>query len=218
MLEFLRTIIDLFLHFDLYLADLIFNYGPWVYLFIFLIIFLETGIVVTPFLPGDSLLFAAGTLAVITDLKIYYLWPLVFVAAVIGDSVNYWLGGRLGAIVFERYPRWFKPKHLARTQNFYAKHGSKTIVLARFFPVIRTIAPFVAGVGQMEYRKFLVYNVLGGLIWTTLFTFGGYFFGNIPFIKHNFEWVILTIIVVSFLPAVIEYGYRRWSRFDVRSD
>ncbi len=208
MIHLFQILLDLFIHLDVHLATLVSNYGAWAYLFVFAVIFLETGLVVTPFLPGDSLLFAAGTLSAITTLKVYWLWLLVLVAAILGDTVNYWLGHRLGLAVFQRYPRWFSPKHLARTQNFYARHGSKTIVLARFVPIVRTVAPFVAGVGRMNYRRFLAYNILGGFIWTTLFVFGGYFFGNVPMIKENFEWAILIIVALSLLPAIIGYWRR----------
>jgi len=209
MIQFLQTLADLFIHLDIYLATLIDTYGAWVYVFVFAVIFLETGLVITPFLPGDSLLFAAGTLAAVTALQVYWLWPLVLAAAILGDTVNYWLGHRLGLAAFQRYPRWFKPKHLERTQNFYARYGNKTIVLARFVPIIRTVAPFVAGIGRMDYPYFLGYNILGGFIWTTLFTFGGYFFGNVPLVKNNFEWVILMIIAISLLPAAIGYWRHR---------
>ncbi|MEA1929602.1 MAG: DedA family protein [Patescibacteria group bacterium] len=212
MADFFTVFLDLFLHLDQHLFEVVNLYGFWVYPILFAVIFFETGIVVTPFLPGDSLLFAAGTLAAITSLRVYILWPLLWFAAVLGDTVNYWVGQRLGEVVFRRYPRWFKPKHLERTKRFYDKYGSKTIVLARFFPIIRTLAPFVAGVGRMKYRRFFAYNVLGGFIWTTLFIFGGFFFGNIPFIKRNFEWAILIIIATSFIPALIEYWRHRGKR------
>lgn len=204
-MEYLNYLIDLFLHLDEHLNEIIQNYGVWTYAILFLIIFLETGVVVTPFLPGDSLLFAAGAFAALGSFNVMLLFLLLFVAAVLGDAVNYWIGRTIGPRTFEQNVRFLKRSHLEKTQKFYEKHGGKTIVLARFVPIVRTFAPFVAGLGTMEYRRFAFYNVFGAFIWTSLFIFGGYFFGNLPFVKTNFEIVILGIIFISVLPMVIEY-------------
>ena len=206
-MDLLKTALDIFLHIDEHLAEIIQTYNAWTYGLLFLVIFLETGFVVTPFLPGDSLLFAAGALAALdgSPLSIGLVWVLVFIAAVLGDTVNYWIGHRIGRRAFEQNIRFLKREYLERTQAFYDKHGGKAIVLARFVPIVRTFAPFVAGVGTMSYGRFIGYNVAGGLLWTLLFTFMGYFFGNIPFVKHNFEFVVLGIILVSVLPMVVEF-------------
>ncbi len=204
-MEYLNYLIDLFLHLDEHLNEIIQNYGVWTYAILFLIIFMETGLVVTPFLPGDSLLFAAGAFAALGSFNVMLLFLLLFVAAVLGDAVNYWIGRKIGPRAFDQNIRFLKRSHLEKTQKFYEKHGGKTIVLARFVPIVRTFAPFVAGVGTMEYRRFALYNVFGAFIWTSLFIFGGYFFGNLPFVKTNFEIVILGIIFISILPMVIEY-------------
>lgn len=206
-MDFLATLLDLFLHIDEHLNTIIQTYDTWTYVLLFLIIFMETGLVVTPFLPGDSLLFAAGALAAIegSPLNIVLLTVLLFIAAVLGDTVNYWIGHAIGPRVFEQNYRFLKKEYLEKTQRFYEKHGGKTIVLARFVPIVRTFAPFVAGVGTMNYGRFITYNILGGFIWTFLFTFAGYFFGNIPVVKKNFEFVIIAIILISLLPMVIEY-------------
>ncbi len=206
-MDLLKTALDIFLHIDEHLAEIIQTYNAWTYGLLFLVIFLETGVVVTPFLPGDSLLFAAGALAALdgSPLSIGLVWVLVFIAAVLGDTVNYWIGHRIGRRAFEQNIRFLKREYLERTQAFYDKHGGKAIVLARFVPIVRTFAPFVAGVGTMSYGRFIGYNVVGGLLWTVLFTFMGYFFGNIPFVKHNFEFVVLGIILVSVLPMVVEF-------------
>lgn len=201
----LTNVFNFFLHLDTYLNGIIQDYGPLTYAILFFIIFMETGFVVTPFLPGDSLLFAAGTFAAIGSFNVYLLFLLLFFAAVLGDTVNYWIGDKIGPKVFERDSRFIKKKHLIKTQKFYEKHGGKTIVIARFMPIIRTFAPFVAGVGTMNYSRFLMFNALGGFLWTALFIFGGYFFGNIPIVKENFETVIIVIIIISVLPMFFEY-------------
>lgn len=206
-MEMIQTLVDLFLHLDEHLNSVIQSYGIWTYALLFLIIFLETGVVVTPFLPGDSLLFAAGALAALdgSPLNIGLLFVLLFIAAVLGDTVNYWIGNLIGPRVFEQNYRLLKREYLEQTQRFYAKHGGKTVVLARFVPIVRTFAPFVAGVGTMHYGKFIGYNLFGGFLWTVIFTFAGYFFGNIPFVKENFEFVVVAIILISIVPMIIEY-------------
>jgi membrane-associated protein len=211
-MEFLETIIDLFLHLDEHLNAIIKDYGVWTYGLLFLVIFMETGFVVTPFLPGDSLLFAAGSFAALGSLNVLLLYLLLFVAAVLGDTVNYWIGNKIGPRAFEQDIRFLKKEYLDKTQRFYDKHGGKTIVLARFVPIVRTFAPFVAGVGTMSYGRFVTYNVLGAFLWTTIFIFGGFFFGNIPIVKQNFEFVILAIILLSVLPMVIEFLRARTHR------
>ena len=203
-MELILKVVDIFLHLDIYLSDIISKYGIWTNAILFVVIFMETGFVVTPFLPGDSLLFAAGTFAALGSLNIYLLAALLMVAAVAGDTVNYWIGHRLGEGVYRSENRWIKKEYIDRTHTFFEKHGGKTIFLARFVPIIRTFAPFVAGVGHMSYPYFLSYNLTGGITWVALFTFTGYFFGNIPFIKDNFSLVILAIIFISLLPAVWE--------------
>lgn len=198
--------IDFFLHLDKHLLVFVQNYGTWTYLFLFLIIFCETGLVVTPFLPGDSLLFVAGALSATKSLDLGMTLLLLSIAAVLGDTVNYWIGHALGPKIFqEKYRRILKPEYLERTHAFFEKHGAKTIILARFFPIIRTFAPFLAGVGKMSYRKFFLYNVVGALVWIISLTMAGYFFGNIPFIKKNFSLVVFAIIFISLLPGVWEF-------------
>jgi membrane-associated protein len=203
--ELITYLIDLFLHLDKHLNEIIQNYGTWTYLLLFLIIFLETGLVVTPFLPGDSLLFAAGTFAGLGSLNIWLLFLLLSAAAIIGDTVNYWIGHFIGPRAFSGEVRFLKKEYLDRTHEFYEKHGGKTIILARFIPIIRTFAPFVAGIGAMSYGHFITYNVVGGIAWVALFTFGGYFFGNLKFVQDNFTFVVLAIIVISVLPGVYEF-------------
>ena len=205
LFEPVLCLIDFVLHLDKHLNYIIENYGLWCYLIFFLIIFAETGLVVTPFLPGDSFLFALGALAATGCLEVAALFVVLSAAAVLGDSANYTVGKYFGQIILRHQGKWFlKKQHLDRTHNFYEKYGAKTIVLARFVPIIRTFAPFIAGVGKMTYPKFFSYNVIGGLLWVTLFIFSGYFFGNIPFVKRNFSLVILAIIIISIMPAVIE--------------
>ncbi len=204
-MDWLKTLLDIFLHLDVYLGSIIQDYGLWTYGLLLLVIFMETGFVVTPFLPGDSLLFAAGTFAALGVLDIKTLFVLLVLAAIGGDTVNYWIGHFIGPRAFSGNVRFLKKEYLDKTHAFYEKHGGKTIVLARFIPIIRTFAPFVAGVGAMTYSHFIAYNVVGGLAWVILFLFGGYFFGNIPFVKHNFEFVILGIIFISILPPIVEY-------------
>lgn len=196
--------IDLILHLDRYLDLIIRSFGLWTYLILFVVIFIETGLVVTPFLPGDSLLFAAGAFAAKGSFNVSFLFFMLWLAAVLGDTMNYWIGHYVGPRVFRENVRWLKREYLERTQAFYEKHGGKTIFLARFIPIIRTFAPFVAGIGKMRYGYFITYNVVGGLVWTALFIFGGYFFGNLPVVKHNFSLIIIAIIVISVMPAVVE--------------
>lgn len=206
-MDLIRFLIDLFLHLDEHLSEIIQNYGTWTYVLLFLVIFMETGLVVTPFLPGDSLLFAAGTFAspaLGSPLNIWVLWVILIVAAVLGDSVNYWIGHFIGPRAFSGEIRFLKKEYLDRTHAFYERYGGKTIVLARFIPIIRTFAPFVAGVGAMTYGKFFSYNVFGGIAWVTIFVWGGYFFGTLPFVQENFSFVVLAIILISVMPAVIE--------------
>jgi membrane-associated protein len=203
-MDLFRTIVDLFLHLDKHLSQVISHYGVWTNLILFLIVFAETGLVVTPFLPGDSLLFAAGTFAALGALDVRLLLVLLVAAAIIGDTVNYWVGAWIGPRAFSGRVRWLRKDYLNRTRAFYEKHGGKTIIIARFIPIIRTFAPFVAGVGAMSYGKFLLYNVVGAVLWVGLFVLGGFFFGNIPVVKENFTIVILAIIAISVMPIVLE--------------
>jgi len=198
-------VLESILHMDKYLALVFEQYGAWIYAILFLIIFLETGIVITPFLPGDSLIFAVGTLAAQGSLDILLLWFLLCLAAILGDTVNYWIGYYIGPKVFQQNIRFLKREYLLKTEAFYEKHGGKTIILARFIPIIRTFAPFVAGIGKMNYTRFLTYNIVGGIGWVTLFLLGGYYFGTIPLIKRNFTLVIILIILASFIPVMTEY-------------
>jgi membrane-associated protein len=209
-MELLLKGIDILLHLDRYLDLMIQTMGIWSYVIIFLIIFCETGLVVTPVLPGDSLLFAIGTFAAIGSFDITMVLILLTIAAIAGDTVNYWIGNYLGPKVFHyEDSRFFKKKHLERTHQFYEKHGGKTIIIARFIPIIRTFAPFVAGIGSMTYRKFLSYNVVGGIFWIFSLTLAGYFFGNIPVVRNNFSLVIMAIVLISVIPGVIEYLRQR---------
>lgn len=204
-MNFITFVIDFILHMDRYLGQIVTDTGYWTYAILFIVIFIETGLVVTPFLPGDSILFAAGALIAaqgVLDVKVLYI--LMVIAAVGGDTANYWIGYYIGPRVFNEKVRFLKKEYLDRTHAFYEKHGGKTIFFARFIPIIRTFAPFVAGIGKMTYGHFISYNVVGGIIWPALFLFGGYFFGNIPFIKEHFSLVVIAIVLISLLPAVIE--------------
>jgi membrane-associated protein len=202
--------IDIFIHLDKYLTTVIQNYGTWTYLILFAIIFCETGLVVLPFLPGDSLIFAAGTLAALGALDIKWLIILMCIAAVAGDTVNYWIGWWVGPKIFQKENvRFLNKKHLMEAHAFYEKYGGITIILARFMPFVRTFAPFVAGIGTMSYWRFMSYNVVGGILWINIFGWLGYYFGNMPYIKKNFSLVILAIVIISVMPAVIEYFRRR---------
>ena len=205
-MELLAQFIDIVLHLDRHLTWLVDNYGVWVYLILFLIIFCETGLVVTPFLPGDSLLFVAGTLAAVGAMEVHGVFALLVLAAFSGDNTNYWIGRFIGPRVFRlERSRLFNPAHLKRTHRFYEKHGGKTVIFARFLPIVRTFAPFVAGIGRMTYPKFLFYSFSGSVFWIGFFVFGGYYFGNIPVVKQNLTLFILGIIVVSIMPGVIEF-------------
>ena len=205
-MELISLLLDFILHIDRHLGELVVAYGPWIYLILFLIIFCETGLVVTPFLPGDSLLFVAGTLAALGSMNIHLLVALLIVAAILGDACNYQIGRHAGVRLFANPDsRIFRREYLTRTEAFYARHGGKTIVLARFVPIVRTFAPFVAGIGAMTYSKFILYNVIGGLLWVFLFTLLGYFFGQQPFVQANFEFVVLAIIGISVVPMIWEF-------------
>lgn len=203
-MDLIRGFIDFFLHLDAHLAEIIRDYGTWTYGILFLIVFAETGLVIMPLLPGDSLLFAAGTFAALGDLDPWLLSGLLIAAAILGDTVNYWIGNKVGPRAFSGEIRLLKREYLDKTRAFYAKHGGKTIILARFVPIVRTFAPFVAGVGEMHYPRFLAYNVIGAIAWVLLFVWAGYLFGNIPAVKERFTLVILAIIAVSVLPIAIE--------------
>jgi membrane-associated protein len=212
-MEALTQLVDIFLHLDEHLKPILAEYGSWTYLLLFAIIFCETGLVVTPFLPGDSLLFAAGAFAATGSLSLTILIVSLIIAAVLGDTVNYWVGDKLGArlLAFKRF-RLVKPEHLAYTHEFYEKYGGKTIILARFVPIVRTLAPFVAGLGTMTYGKFMSYNVVGGVAWVVICAVAGYLFGNLPFVQDNFSLVVLAIIFLSILPAVWEIWKARTVR------
>ncbi|MCE7939391.1 DedA family protein [bacterium] len=210
-MEVLKDLVSLVLHVDQHLAEIVRQFGVWTYVILFGIVFLETGIVLTPFLPGDSLLFAAGALAAAypETLDPVHLFVLLAIAAILGDTANYWIGHHLGPRVFRENVRFLNRENLMRTEAFYEKHGGKTIIIARFVPIIRTFAPFVAGIGSMAYGRFLAFNVIGGLIWTGGFIFAGYYFGNLPVVKENFGLVIVAIIILSLLPPVWEYVQHR---------
>lgn len=205
MSEIIKDLIDLFLHIDKNLIAVVASYGGWSYLILFLIIFMETGLVVTPFLPGDSLIFAAGAISAMGSLSIYWLTALLIGAAFLGDTVNYWIGHFIGPKAFEGKNKLLKKEHLLKAQHFYEKHGGKAIILARFVPIVRTFAPFVAGVGKMNYGKFIYFNIVGGVLWVAMFLFAGFFFGNLPAVKENFHNVIIVIILISVLPMGWEW-------------
>ncbi len=203
-MNFINLLIDFVLHIDKYVSIMINSFGLFTYLILFLIIFLETGLVITPFLPGDSLIFVSGAFASLGDLNIFVLYIIFVIAAIIGDSANYFLGNYFGPKLFKNN-FLFKEEYLEKTEKFYDKYGSKTIILARFIPIIRTFAPFVAGIGKMNYKKFIIYNVLGGVLWVSLFLFGGYFLGSVPIVKNNLTIFIFIIIIASIIPAIVEY-------------
>jgi membrane-associated protein len=212
MIDLVKKLIDFILHIDRHLAEIIADYGVWTYALLFAIVFAETGFVVTPFLPGDSLLFAAGAFCAKpeTGLNVHLMALLLFVAAVIGDTVNYWIGAKIGPAVFKREDSVFlRKKHLERAHAFFEKYGGRAIILARFVPIVRTFVPFVAGAGRMTYSRFIAYNIIGGFAWIAFFTYAGFFFGNQPFVQKNFKLVILAIIFISVLPMVFE-GWRAW--------
>jgi membrane-associated protein len=206
-MNLILKLIDLFLHLDTHLESIIQQFQAGTYLILFLVIFIETGVVIFPFLPGDSLIFAAGAFSARTDspLNIVALFILLCIAAIAGDTANYWIGHSIGPRAFSGNTRFLKKEYLDRTHDFYERHGGKTIILARFIPIIRTFAPFVAGIGSMTYPHFISYNVIGGIAWVALFSFGGYFFGELPFVKNNFSFVVLAIIFISVMPGVIEF-------------
>jgi membrane-associated protein len=206
-MEAIRYLIDFILHIDKHLFEIVSNYQSWTYLILFLIIFMETGLVVTPFLPGDSLLFAAGTIAAMDGepLQVMPLMILLIIAAFLGDNTNYFIGKSIGEKVYQKNYRLIRRDYLDKTHVFYEKHGGKTLIIARFMPIIRTFAPFVAGVGKMTYIRFLSFSIMGNLLWVILFTLAGYFFGNLPVVKNNFTIAIITIIVVSLLPMIIAF-------------
>jgi membrane-associated protein len=209
-MDLIASFLDLVVHLDQHLRALAQNYGNWIYAVLFLIVFLETGLVVTPFLPGDSLLFVAGTIAAAGELHVHGLVLLLIFAAIIGDSVNYAVGRYLGPRVFRfEDSRFFKRAYLERTHAFFERHGGKTIIIARFVPIIRTYAPFVAGIGAMSYRRFLLFNVTGAILWVVSLTYAGYFFGNLPLVKDNLTLVIVCIIVLSSMPGIIEFWRAR---------
>jgi membrane-associated protein len=207
MIDIIKQLIEFIIHIDKYLLQIVTDYQTWTYLILFAIIFCETGLVVFPFLPGDSLLFAAGTIAAMdgNPINIYMLIIILIIAALIGDNTNYFIGKFIGHKVYEKNYKLINKKHLDKTHGFYEKHGGKTLIIARFMPIIRTFAPFVAGVGTMTYTRFLLFCIAGNIIWVNCFSFAGYFFGNIPVIKRNFTLVIFTIIFLSILPPIITY-------------
>lgn len=207
MFDLIKKLVDFILHIDSHLAEIIRDYGTWTYAILFLIVFAETGLVVTPFLPGDSLLFAAGAFCAKpeTGLNIHFLALLLFIAAFIGDTLNYWIGAKLGPAVFKREDSIFlRRKHLDRAHVFFEKYGGRAIIIARFVPIVRTFVPFVAGIGKMSYPRFIAYNLIGGFVWVYFFAYAGYVFGNQPFVQKNFKLVILAIIILSVLPIVVE--------------
>jgi membrane-associated protein len=212
LIDLAKTFIDFVLHVDRYLGGFITQYGAGIYVILFLIVFIETGLVFMPFLPGDSLIFIAGTLAGAELLNVWILFGVFFFAATAGDNMNYWLGHHFGKRVFEK-SRFFNKKYLVQTEEFFAKHGKKTIFLARFVPIIRTFSPFVAGVGRMNYKQFVIYDLLGTLAWVSIFLTAGYFFGGIPMIKENLVIVTFIIIFISFIPVIVEYIKHRRRKY-----
>jgi len=210
-MNLIHFLIDFILHIDKHLNEIILQYGRLTYFILFSVIFAETGFVFTPFLPGDSLLFAAGTFAARGSFNVHILFLILASAAIIGDNVNYWIGRKLGTKLFARNSRFLKKQYLDKTHLFYEKHGGKTVILARFFPIIRTFSPFVAGLGKMFYIRFLINDIAGGILWVAIFTYGGFLFGNLPVIKNNFSIVILVIILISLLPAIIEFTRHKLS-------
>ena len=205
-MEYVSYFVDLFIHLDKHLAELVKDYGTWTYLLLFVIVFCETGLVVTPILPGDSLLFAAGAIAALGSLNPHLLVVLLTIAAVLGDALNYQIGRYIGPAVFRRESgRFFKREHLEKTQAFYQRYGGKTIIIARFVPIIRTFAPFLAGVGQMNYAQFAMYNVTGAIAWVVIGVYAGYLFGGVKIVQENFSLVIIAIVLISLLPAVFEF-------------
>jgi len=211
--EFLTTFLDVVLHLDRHLQELVANYGSWIYGILFLIIFCETGLVLTPFLPGDSLLFVAGTVAAAGDMYVHGLFAALAAASFLGDNTNYWIGRFVGPRVFRREKSLlFNPEHLTRTQRFYDRFGAKTVFLARFVPILRTFAPFVAGIGRMRYPRFVFYSFSGSIVWVGLLTYAGFFFGNVPLVKENLSFVIIIIVLISVSPGVIEYLRHRARR------
>ena len=213
----MKEILDLFLHLPDHLRDFISNHGMMVYGLLFLIIFCETGLVITPFLPGDSLLFAIGAIAAdpTSNLNIWIAAAILLVAAILGDTVNYWIGRKLGGWMMKTFPRVVKPSHIEKTNEFFLRYGGKTIIIARFVPIVRTFAPFVAGSGQMDYRRFMFFNVIGAILWVGLILPCGWYFGNIPVVKANFELVVLGIIAISVLPMVIEIARAKMNKKSV---
>jgi len=215
---FFPDLLEIILHLDRHLLDLCTQYGAWVYAILFVIVFCETGLVVTPFLPGDSLLFAVGSLAAINALDLTTSIVLLIAAAILGDTVNYWIGDYVGPKVFHKEnSRFLNKEYLIRTHQFYEKHGGKTIIIARFLPIIRTFAPFVAGIGSMTYKRFLMFNVVGGALWVLLFVPAGYFFGSVPFVKNNFSLVILALVLIPGIPSVVEVVRMQLKRRRARS-
>lgn len=214
MFDLIKKLFDFILHIDRHLAEIIAAYGVWTYVILFLIIFAETGLVVMPLLPGDSLLFAAGAFCAKpeTGLNVHLMAFLLFVAAVIGDTLNYWIGAKVGPAVFKREDSiWLRKKHLERAHEFFEKYGGRAIILARFVPIVRTFVPFVAGVGAMTYSRFIAYNVIGGFVWIYFFTYAGWLFGNQPFVQKNFKLVIVAIIILSVVPIVVEF-VKEWRK------
>jgi membrane-associated protein len=212
-MELIKYIVEFILHIDVHLGAIIKDYGLWTYLILFIIIFCETGLVVAPLLPGDSLLFAAGTFAAIGSLDVLWLFLLCSAAAVAGDTVNYWIGHFVGPKIFHKeHVSFLKKEYLDRTHQFYEKYGGKTIIIARFIPIIRTFAPFVAGIGNMTYWKFISYNVVGGIAWIAICVFAGYYFGNLAIVRNNFSLVILAIIIISIMPGVVEVVKHKYAK------